>query len=386
MPEKIVYIVEALYKRDDMLRVLCHKINWMAENSHYEVHVVLTEKPRRAFAYELSPKAHVVNFDINFEDINKRFYYEKPYLHLKRQWSYRKELKKFLKKIQPKAIIVPAKEERWCLWSLCGDYHKIVELNESKKLYKKLWITRIPILLNQIMSYFRRGFYLLPLRRMDTFVVNSEESKKSWQQTFSNITVIRPPIIDYPEKPVDMTNNKVIALGRFEKGEGFELLIHAWEKIGRKYPNWRLLLCGNGDQEPYKSMIRAKRLSKSILCYPLPENRSERFVQSAILAQTSETDVHENWIMEAMAYGIPCVAIETPCGYKELIHDEKNGFLIKTNHQMDLSIKLRMLIHNEELRKKMGLQAREDVGAYTLEATMRQWVELLDSIKEEMKE
>ena len=53
---------------------------------------------------------------------------------------------------------------------------------------------------------------------------------------------------------------------------------------------------------------------------------------------------------------------------------------------MDLSIKLRMLIHNEELRKKMGLQAREDVGAYTLEATMRQWIELLDSIKEEMKE
>lgn len=382
MPEKIVYIVEALYKRDDMLRILCHKINWMAENSQYEVYVVLTEKPRRAFVYELSPKVNVVNFDINFDDISKRFYYEKPYLYLKKQWKYRKELKGFLKKVRPKAVIISIKREQWCLWSIRDGSHKIVELGASKRQYKKVWIIGIPILFNLIMSYFRRGVNLLPIRMMNTFVVDSEESKKSWRRTFSNITVIRPPIIGFPEKAVDTTNKKVIVFGKFEKGQGFDLLIHTWEKIGRRYTDWRLILYGEGNQEPYRDMIRARRLSKSILCYPLPENRSEKLAQSAILIQAAETDIYGGVrITEAMAYGIPCIAIEAPCGYKELIRDEKNGFLIKTDRRMDLNVKLRMLVRHEEIRQKMGLQAREDVQKYDLETTMQRWIELLDGIK-----
>lgn len=381
MPEKIVYIVEALYKRDDMLRILCHKINWMAENSEYEVYVVLTEKPRRPLAYELSPKVHIVNFDLNFDDINKLFYYEKPFHFLKKQWMYRKRLKAFLKETSPKAILTFMKMERWCLWSIWNRSHRIVELRPSKGRYKRVWIIGIPIILNWMISFFRRLPYILPLKAMNTIVVDTNESKKSWKRTFANITTIRPPIVDFPENPVDITNNKVVAFGSFEQGQRFDRLIVAWEKIGRKYPEWRLQLYGNGEQEPYRDMIRKRHLSKSILCYPLPEDRNEKYNKAAILVQVSENDIYGGRIMEAMAYGIPCVAIEAPGGCKELIRDEKNGYLVKPNHSMDLTIKIRMLIHNEELRAKMGLQAREDMQKYNLDATMKQWIELLDKIK-----
>ena len=385
MPERIVYIVESLYKPDYIQKIHCHQINWMAENSEYEVYAVLTEKPHRQLVYELSPKVHIVNFGLNFDDINKFYYYQKPFLSLKKQWAYRKKMKKLLENIRPKAIITYDKREKWCLWSISDKSHKIVVLGSAKDLYKKVWITNLPLFVNWTATFFKRNLHTLPLKAMDTVVVETQDSQKSWRQIFPKIVAIRPPIIDFPENPVSKENCKVIVWGDFVKGSRFDLLIHAWEKIGRYFPNWRLQLCGNGDQEPYKKIIREKRLSKLILCYSQSENRSEKYSQSAILVHTSENDIYGGAIMEAMAYGIPCVVMKVPGTPNELIKNEENGFLIKPDHLMDLTIKLSILIRNADYRQKLGSKARENMRIYNLDTTMKRWLKLLDEIETKKK-
>lgn len=84
--------------------------------------------------------------------------------------------------------------------------------------------------------------------------------------------------------------------------------------------------------------------------------------------------------MEAMAYGIPCVAYDVPYGPKDLIDDESNGFLIKPNQLVDFASKLGLLIRKGELRESMGRQAHEDVRRYEVGNVMTEWIKLYDSI------
>ena len=84
--------------------------------------------------------------------------------------------------------------------------------------------------------------------------------------------------------------------------------------------------------------------------------------------------------MEAMAYGLPCIAFNVPFGPDELIQDEKNGFLVSPGHTTDFTSKLGLLMHDEELRLKMRQQAHISVRPYLLEVIMPRWVELFDKL------
>jgi glycosyltransferase involved in cell wall biosynthesis len=89
--------------------------------------------------------------------------------------------------------------------------------------------------------------------------------------------------------------------------------------------------------------------------------------------------------MEAMAYGIPCVVMKVPGTPNELIKNEENGFLIKPDHLMDLTIKLSILIRNADYRQKLGSKARENMRIYNLDTTMKRWLKLLDEIETKKK-
>ena len=66
--------------------------------------------------------------------------------------------------------------------------------------------------------------------------------------------------------------------------------------------------------------------------------------------------------MEAMSYGLPCIASNVG-GVPSLIQDGQNGILIPPKDLLGLILGLEKLVHDGELRNRLGLSARKRIEA-----------------------
>lgn len=71
---KIAYCLPSLYIPGGMERVLTIKANYFADVLGYDIYIILTDGKNKKPYYPLSPKIHVINLDINFDELwNKSF-------------------------------------------------------------------------------------------------------------------------------------------------------------------------------------------------------------------------------------------------------------------------------------------------------------------------
>ena len=76
----------------------------------------------------------------------------------------------------------------------------------------------------------------------------------------------------------------------------------------------------------------------------------------------------------------PPVSFTCPCGPRDIIDDGKNGLLVENGNIEMLAEKICYLIENDEIRRKMGQQARIDVERFKIEQIAEQWKQLFESL------
>ena len=93
------------------------------------------------------------------------------------------------------------------------------------------------------------------LRNLDEFVVLTEEDKSQWQE-LSNVDVIPDPLSFQVSKASPLTSKRVIAVGRYVYQKGFDLLLQAWARIEKQFPDWELVIYGDGNRMPYEKQMK----------------------------------------------------------------------------------------------------------------------------------
>lgn len=79
-------------------------------------------------------------------------------------------------------------------------------------------------------------------------------------------------------------------------------------------------------------------------------------------------------MVEAMACGVPCVAMACKCGPRDAITDGANGLLVPEGDVQALAEGICRLIEDKNLRQRLGAAARTTVEErFTEDAIMRQW-------------
>jgi glycosyltransferase involved in cell wall biosynthesis len=67
--------------------------------------------------------------------------------------------------------------------------------------------------------------------------------------------------------------------------------------------------------------------------------------------------------MEAMSFGVPCIASDIPC-IPDLIENKKSGFLCDKDDVKSFSRALAVLLRNDEKRKSMGREALIQISEF----------------------
>jgi glycosyltransferase involved in cell wall biosynthesis len=173
---------------------------------------------------------------------------------------------------------------------------------------------------------------------------------------------------------------KILYVGRMNEEKGILSLLKIIEKINSK--NVKFVFVGKG---PLDQTIKEK--SKTLPIEHLGfvkdrKNLAKIYSESDIFVLNSYATEH--WeelfgivLVEAMASGLP--VISTDCiGPKEIVKNNKNGFLIPQKDDKALSDKLNLLIKDKKLREKFGKNSRElAIKNYSNNKISKDWLEIL---------
>lgn len=151
------------------------------------------------------------------------------------------------------------------------------------------------------------------------------------------------------------------SVGRFVSVKNYPSLIRAMSLIVKKIPNVKLLLAGDGpERSTLENLIVELELAPYISLLGRREDVSELMNLYDIFVLPSFSEGLSNTLLEAMACGTPVVASDVG-GNKEIVAEGITGNLYPSDDSDKLAKLLTCLVKEEELRKKMGIQARKHI-------------------------
>ena len=384
MPEtanklKLVYITPALYMAGGVERVLTLKANYFAEHFGYDITIILTEGKGKPLFYPLSNKIKVINLNIGFEELWTCSFVKKVFVYLKKQRQFKKTLTKELMCIRPNITISLLRREINFINDIKDGSRKIGELHVNRANYRNFEANDSNFIKTLFAKFWMHSL-VAKLKKLNRFVVLTEEDKDAWPE-LKNISFIPDPLSFLPTKYSELMERRVIAVGRYVYQKGFDMLLQAWSKIDKLYPDWQLAIFGDGDRTPYEKQMKtfgvdAKRCH---LNGPTP-NIQQEYVNSSIFVFSSRFEGFGMVLVEAMACGLPVVSFDCPCGPKDIVKDGEDGLLVENGNIDLLASSLSRLMNDETLRQSMSKTGQKNAQRFSIDYVADQWRRLFESL------
>ena len=175
---------------------------------------------------------------------------------------------------------------------------------------------------------------------------------------------------------------KIIFVGRLAKGHKRpHLLIEAFAKLAKDFPNWIVELWGAVDGKAYykelQLLIRKNGLEHQVFLKGTTNHVKEVLQQGDIYAFPSAYEGFSLALGEAMSMGLPCVAFRSCESVNGMVKDNQTGILCDDGVEA-LRQGLASLMKNQERRIKIGQQAREAMKVFSPEIIWDTWERLLE--------
>ena len=192
---------------------------------------------------------------------------------------------------------------------------------------------------------------------------------------------IVPQIAKENTTNLETCHHTIINVGRVEEVQKRQhLLIKAFAKIAGKYPDWKVKIYGQIDNNGYtkalRKLISSYHLEDRIIFCGTTKKIQECLAQADIFAFPSAYEGFGLALTEAMAMGIPAIGYRSCSAVNELIQHGENGLLCEDGID-DFATKLELLITNQELRIQMGAKAHEDMKEYAPNKIWDMWEKLI---------
>lgn len=375
---KIVYCIRATYNPGGMERVLLNKVRYLVERLGWDVSIVTTDQQGRPPFYPFPKEVRMTDLGIDYADDNDKGALKKICGYLRRRKLHRQRLERLLRKERADIVVSLYPSESSFIPSINDGSKKVLELHYCK--YFRLQYGRSGLI--GLIDRLRTKQDEKIARRFDRFVVLTEEDKGYWGD-WGKIEAISNAVRINKGRSSSLLNHRVIAVGRLDYQKGFDRLIKAWKivKDNPFFPDWRLDIFGQGEwYDMLQNMINERGLYDSISINEPTNKIMEEYANSSLIVMTSNYEGFGMVLVEAMSCGVPAVAFDCKCGPRDIISHGENGLLVKDGDINGLADAMTRLMGDDDLRRRMGTEARKVTETYSEERIMAKWVEMFRSL------
>ena len=377
---KIVYIIDSLALKGGAERIITEKMNYLATIYNYDVSVITYYQFHEPNTYPLSCKVKQINLSIPF-------YQQYRYSYPKRlclKWGFYRqlqiELQQTVNSINPNILIGVGYTLADVVCSIKCQAAKIIESHEARMYTQSPLLHKNTSLFSTIYAILNRKIYLnIVEKRADAVVTLTKGDALEWKNA-KRVEIIP----NFSIMPISNLSNgeskRVIAIGRLEWQKGYDKLIDIWKLVSPTHSDWQLDIYGEGSLEAdLKKRINEAGLI-NVTIHPFTHNISQEYAKSSICVLTSRFEGFSLVLLEAMRHGLPCVTFDCPFGPKELIDDNKCGYVIENDNINQFAERLNYLIDNQQVRKRFAKEALMKSRKYNVDNIMNLWKELFNSL------
>lgn len=371
----IIFCIHSLYNPGGMERVLLNKVRWLTEHQErgpFRITVVTTDQKGKPTFYPFPEGVEFIDLGVNYSDDNGKNFLVKTSGYLRRRRRHRKLLTELLIERRPDVTDCFYPGECSFVPGIADGSRKVLELHQSKLFH---------------LQYNRGGLMGLAdkwrartddklVRRFDRFVVLTEEDARMWGD-IPTMRVIPNAAVLENVPCSDLSAKRVIAVGRLDYQKSFDRLIEAWKIVHSMAPDWRLDIFGQGEwREMLQEMIDSAGLGECCALNAPTTEIVREYAASSMIVMSSHYEGFPMVLIEGMACGLPAVSFDYKCGPGDIIRDGVDGYIAEDGNIDDLAQGMLMLIKDDDLRRRMGLAAREVTQRFSLDSVMEKWMEV----------
>jgi len=173
----------------------------------------------------------------------------------------------------------------------------------------------------------------------------------------------------------------------FNKNKNQQFLLRSLALLKDEIPKAKLLLAGEGPLlNNCKQLAINLGISHMVDFLGYRNDIKEILPMCDIALASSLREGLPVNIMEAMACGLPIVAVDNR-GHRELVHNDRNGWIISNNDLKGFSNKIKTLAEMEDLKRQLGKYGREMiVKKYSFDKVLTELSEIYTSYMVEMED
>ena len=347
-------------------RVAALWVNGFKQRGH-EVSVIISNS-RVKTTYPIPSDVPIYSVDFKINNGYIRHFIKKLFLT--------KKLRKYFKTIQPDLVIavIPSwgpliyKAKGNLTFKVVGTDHNSYEWPEYYPMPKR-------------MEWLKYEFN----KKFDAVTVLTQTDKDFIGNRLKNVFVLPNPLAFEPIKEIPKKEKIILATGRLDSwfGKGFDVLIKAWAKIASKHDGWCLQIAGGSKGKGLKylkDLCQKLNITEKVDFLGFQPDIQSIYKDASIFVLSSRWEGFGLVLVEAMSQGCACLSCDYKGRQKEIITDNKDGLLCKTDDIEGLASCLDKLITDEKLRHMIQEQALKRSKDYQLNKIMELWENILESI------
>ncbi|MFJ7974839.1 glycosyltransferase family 4 protein [Peribacillus sp. NPDC096379] len=312
-------------------------------NKNHEVSIVTLRDSE--VAYLLSSKVKYYNCNRSYESKNAYEAVKNNIFHIKR-------VRSFILKEKPDIILC---------FSVTSLFITIVaNISQNSKIIYSERSNPYVIMKGTMWKKLKRPLSIFA----DGCIFQTERAKSYYPKLIHKKSIIiQNPVFvnDYTDLPTKFNRKKtIVSVGRLINSKGFDVLIKAFSMIHHDYPEYKLLIYGDGEElESLQRLIKKLSLENKVELPGHMKNIPTNIFDAAVFVFPSRLEGMPNALLEAMACGLPCVSTDCDMGPRELINNYENGILVPVDEENEMEKAIREILNDTQLAIRLGNNAKK---------------------------
>lgn len=217
----------------------------------------------------------------------------------------------------------------------------------------------------------------------DGYVFQTPMAQAYYDKAIQKRSVVIPNPIRQMQRTEERSGNirkSFVAVGRLDlKQKRQDLMIEAFNFISAKYPDFKLEIYGDGEDEEKVKLFAAS--NKNIHLMGKTSNVVEAIQNAWATILSSDFEGIPNALLESMSLGVPSISTDcSPGGAAMLIRNKENGLLTPRGDAKALAEAMEYTILHHEETEEMARVGQEVNELYSEDKISDRWNSFLDNV------